>query len=117
MRILFLNHNFCEQGTYWRCIFLARHLVRKDYKVTVIARNKNDDIHGCNKWGVEIIFLPGWKTQWLKRLPFVIGTDFDLIHVFAAANFCNSIPGIVARLLKGVKILVDWDDWYTRGGF
>ncbi len=117
MRILFLNHNFYEQGTYWRCIFLARYLVRMGHDIIIVARSKNSKVHRCSKWGVETIFFPGWKTQWLMRLPLVIGTNFDLIHIFAAANFCNTLPGLFARLFKGVQILVDWDDWYTRGGF
>jgi len=117
MRILFLNHNFCEMGTYWRCIFLARHLVKNGHKVTIVARSRHNEGIRCSKWGIDMTFIPGWKTQWLRRIPLVLEKDFDLIHIFAAANFCNSLPGLFARLFKGVRILVDWDDWYTRGGF
>jgi glycosyltransferase involved in cell wall biosynthesis len=115
VKILFLTHSFGEQGTYWRCLFLGRYLAKKGHKVTVVARGPGKETMISKKWGVETLFFPSWKTQWLRRIPLVLGTDFDLIHVFAAANFCNSLPGLFA-MFKGTKVLVDWDDWWTRGG-
>ncbi|MGQ9469593.1 MAG: glycosyltransferase [Nitrososphaerales archaeon] len=116
MKILFLTHSFGESGTYWRCIFLARYLVARGHHVTIVARGPSNGTIRCNKWQVETVFLPGWRIQWLKRLPFVLGENFDIIRIFAATNFCNSLPGLFAKLFKKGQILVDWDDWWTKGG-
>jgi glycosyltransferase involved in cell wall biosynthesis len=84
--------------------------------VTIIARGSGDEVIRKRKWGVNTFFFPGWRTQWLNRLPFILETNFDIIHIFASVSFCNSIPGLFSKLFKRVHLVVDWDDWWTKGG-
>jgi len=126
MKILFLNHNVIWRSTFYRCYHFGRYLVRRGHDVTIYT------IHPSNRSGLEEISLQGvrvvqfpdllwgmgrsgwdpWDT-W-NRLAALKKEKYDLVHAF------DSRPAVIhpAMALKrlGVPLVMDWADWWGRGG-
>lgn len=126
MKILMLNHNVIWRSTFFRCYHFARYLVRKGHEVSIYT------IHPTNRSGIEEIDLQGvrvvqfpdllwgigrsgwdlWDT-W-KRNSYLKKETYDLVHAF------DSRPVVIhpaMRLKKqGVPLVMDWADWWGRGG-
>jgi N-acetylglucosaminyldiphosphoundecaprenol N-acetyl-beta-D-mannosaminyltransferase len=130
-RILFLNHNVVRGGgTFFRAFDAARYLTRRGHSVTLLS------ISAESRWrlereiveGVEIIHTPdlfwgigrsGWD-PWdvLARIRFVAGRKWDLIQAWDSRPVVI-LPALVARLFsrkRNAKLIIDWSDWWGRGG-
>jgi len=129
MKILFLNHNFQNFGTYFRCFYLARHLSKKGIKVDLIcASASNLDLKIKQKEineNFKIITLPrirfhpyhtGHSLRALINSAIVLFKNYDILHSFAVAQPAIAFPTLVCKIFKGKPIIVDWDDLWG-GGF
>jgi exopolysaccharide biosynthesis WecB/TagA/CpsF family protein len=131
LRILFLNHNVVRGGgTFFRAFDAARYLARRGHSVTLLS------ISPESRWGmeredaegVEIIHTPdlfwgigrsGWD-PWdvLWRIRFVAGRKWDLIQAWDSRPVVI-LPALAARLFsrkRNAKLIIDWSDWWGRGG-
>jgi len=129
-KILFLNHNQENFGTYYRCFFLAKGLSEIGYDITMIcASGKKFDLLVRRKKindNFSIITLPRIKYheyftgQLLFRLPlallFVIFGNYDICHAFTVAQPQIAIPAWAAKVVRRKKLIIDWDDLWG-GGF
>lgn len=135
MRILFLNHNLYERGTFFRAFHLARNAVRQGHSVELwtTARNFNPAGQWFMRDGVRIWQPPRWFEPRrhdggyapLDVAARLIRTcsrslrDFDIIHAFDHRPNV-SFPWYLFRWLRGANtrplLLADWCDWWTRGG-
>ncbi|MFH1905667.1 MAG: glycosyltransferase [bacterium] len=130
MNILFLNHNFENFGTYFRCFYLGKNLARMGHKVTLVCASKKNIDFFIRKKHIEknftIITLPRVKfhqyhTGHLLRAIIncfiVLYSRYDILHSFAIAQPTTAIPTVFAKIFKPYKkIVVDWDDAWA-GGF
>jgi glycosyltransferase involved in cell wall biosynthesis len=131
MRLLFLNHNVVRRGgTYFRAFQAARHLAARDHQVRLLA------ISSARRWGferevrqgVEIIHTPdllwgggrsgwdAWDTAW--RMLHLRGQTWDIIHAWDCRPVVI-LPALYARRRSrraGGKLVIDWCDWWGRGG-
>jgi glycosyltransferase involved in cell wall biosynthesis len=131
-----LNHNNQGQGTFFRCFFLAKHLSNYGNEVVLScvspARNairtkimNTEDItiyllagqHGSS----SITELPFHIIRAIINLRLAVTGRFDVIYSFSVASPTTGFPVICLRLLKTLgfykpKIVVDWDDWWGKGG-
>ncbi len=128
MRILFLNHNVAwSGGTFYRALHVGRYLVKRGHSVTLLA------ISDHHRWGfqcevfdgVEIIHTPDllwgkgrtgwdpWDTVW--RLWFLRDKHYDIIHAFDSRP-AVILPALLSRKMNGGKLILDWADWWSRGG-
>jgi glycosyltransferase involved in cell wall biosynthesis len=131
MRILFLNHNVVRKGgTYYRAYNIGRHLVKHGHSVTLISISEK------SRWriereldeGFEIIHSPdlfwgigrsGWD-PWdiLKRIFYLHGHQWDIVHAWDCRP-AVILPALYARqqsLQVNGKLIIDWCDWWGRGG-
>jgi glycosyltransferase involved in cell wall biosynthesis len=131
VKILFLNHNFENFGTYFRCFYLAKYLSRKGIKVDLIcASGSNFDLKIEQKEinaNFRIITLPRIKFQ---SCPYHTGhtlraginsievllKKYDILHSFAVAQPTTAFPTAVSKIFRNKPIIVDWDDIWG-GGF
>ncbi|MCD4813004.1 glycosyltransferase family 4 protein [bacterium] len=126
MKILMLNHNMIWRSTFFRCYHFGRYLVRKGHEVTIYT------IHPTHRRGIEEIELQGVRVVQFPDLLWGIGRSgwdlydthirkqylkkekYDLVHAF------DSRPAVIhpaMRLKKqGVPLVMDWADWWGRGG-
>ena len=61
MKILYLNHNFENEGTFNRCFFIGRELVKMGHKVTILTVSNDAPQFWLKKRirdGVKIVSLP-----------------------------------------------------------
>ncbi len=126
MRILYLNHNVIWRSTFFRCIHFARHLVERGHDITIytIHPHRRSGIEESHIHGVRVVQFPDWlwgigRSGWdlydlQQRLQRIKGETYDLVHAF------DSRPVVIhpARALqkRGVPMVLDWADWWGRGG-
>lgn len=129
MKILFLNHNYENFGTFYRCYFLGKYLARMGHTIDLVCASKKLFDLTIRKKEVEsnfnIITLPrirfheyhtGHTLRALINTGIVMFKKYDVLHSFAVAQPATAIPTVVAKILKDKPIFVDWDDAWG-GGF
>ena len=128
MRILMLNHNVAwSGGTFFRVYQLARFLAKRGHQVTLlsISRNQRWRAESMVKEGVNIVLAPDllwgqgrtgwdiWDTLW--RFGYLFNKRFDIIHAFDSRP-AVILPALLCRKMNGGKLVIDWADWWGRGG-
>ncbi|MFH1446928.1 MAG: glycosyltransferase [Chloroflexota bacterium] len=119
-------YNVVERGTYFRAYEFAHYLTRFGHSVTLMATSKDSRFksHIRNSDGIQIIETPDLYTGPLRagwdlynaicRLRLVNSQEFDIVHAF------ETRPVVLFPALKlrwaGVPLVLDWCDWYGRGG-
>jgi glycosyltransferase involved in cell wall biosynthesis len=127
MDILFLNHNVAWKGGFFRAYHWGRYLSRMGHSVSLmtISENSRSVFTETIKEGVRIIkspdLFPGkLRTGWdpydtLRRIIYLKDRKFDIIHcVDTRPNVV--LPGLFLKKKNGGKLIMDWGDWWGRGG-
>ena len=128
MKILYLNHNVIWQSTFQRCFLFARELALKGHIVTLVTNSQSARLL-FRKYiyeGVEIIECPDllWenlRTGWdpinvIRRCIFLHNKRFDIIHAFDTRPTVI-LPALIYKLSnRQVPLVIDWADWWGRGG-
>lgn len=128
MKILFLNHNYENFGTFYRCYFFGKYLARRGHRVELVcASKKNFDLRiksGIVEPNFRMITLPriklheyhtGHSLRALINSAIVMVKDYDILHSFAVAQPATALPTIIARYFRSKPIVVDWDDAWEGG--
>jgi glycosyltransferase involved in cell wall biosynthesis len=122
-----LNHNVAWTGTFVRCAQFARRLVRRGYPCTIVTISPHARLHfRTATWeGVEILEAPDllWgigRTGWdpwdvVLRLLYLRPREFDLIHAFDSRPAVVH-PALALKARRGIPLVMDWADWWGRGG-
>lgn len=122
-----LVHNTIGRGTFDRAHSLARHLVKRDHKVTLFAgANARAAARRHIMDGVEVIegfdpFAARGRESGLS--PFELFNRFrgmrslrwDLIHCFDHRP-AVSLPGLILSRSRGTPCIFDWADLWGREG-
>lgn len=129
MRILYLTHNVTWKGggAFFRAFHQARYLVRRGHEVTVlsIAPQSRTQFHQFESEGVRIVETPdllkgsartGWD-PWntLRRIGYLKADDYDLAHGLESRP-AVALPALWLKRRAGLPVILDWADWYGRGG-
>jgi glycosyltransferase involved in cell wall biosynthesis len=127
MRLLFLNHNVAwGGGTFFRAWHLARVMARKGHDVALltIAPRARARLSSTRRDGVLVVETPdlfggaarsGWD-PWdtMRRCAYVATRHWDVVHAF------DSRPAVILPALaaqrRGAALVLDWADWWGRGG-
>jgi glycosyltransferase involved in cell wall biosynthesis len=128
VQLLFLNHNVVGTGgTFLRAFYLARELARQGHTPTVLAISPERKV-GYSKYvteGVDVVEMcdalwgfarTGWD-PWdtLNRCAFVSRRRYDLVHAFDCRP-AVILPALLASRRAGCSLVIDWADWWGRGG-
>ncbi|MCC7519769.1 MAG: glycosyltransferase family 4 protein [Verrucomicrobiae bacterium] len=133
MELLFLNHNVIWRSAFHRCFHLAKPLAARGHRVTILTNSARER----SRWkesrieGIRVVESPDLlagplRTGWdpvnvLRRNRWVVreygrrrGEDF-LVHAF------DTRPTVVHPALRlkarlGCPLVMDWGDWWGRGG-
>ncbi|WP_243368708.1 glycosyltransferase family 4 protein [Fundidesulfovibrio soli] len=128
MHILFLNHNVENYGTYFRCVHLARGLVRRGHKVTLLCANREDTLATTKRveGGLTTVLLPKYRLKGFHTLhslrmlyntAYALALKCDVLHTFAFPLHPMAVPTLAAHYLRpGLPIVLDHDDLW-KGGF
>jgi glycosyltransferase involved in cell wall biosynthesis len=128
MRIGLIVFNMPERGTWFRAYQIGRELALRGHMVTLIATAPRErrrfgvhyEVHGrlahvAAPDALSGSLRSGWdgwgslaRTLWLQM------ARFDVVHAFE----CR--PTVIAPALAlrraGVPLVIDWCDWFGRGG-
>ena len=129
MNILHIVQNVVGVGTYWRSLAFARHLAGRGHSITVMAASRHNRLRLTHKLdavpGVTLIETPDWlpgrlRSGWdawntLRRLAWLSQRNFDVVHAFEARPTVL-FPSLYAKYIKHMPLVMDWCDWYGRGG-
>jgi glycosyltransferase involved in cell wall biosynthesis len=131
MRLLFLNHNVAWRGgTFYRAYHVGRYLTRRGHSVTLmtISQNRRWGFEHEEADGVHIVHTPdlltglgrsGWDPlDTLSRIGHLRGQQWDIIHAWDCRP-AVILPALYARHRSrgvGGKLIIDWADWWSRGG-
>jgi glycosyltransferase involved in cell wall biosynthesis len=116
------------KGTYWRALHLARGLAGRGHTVTVMstARHQRQQVTTTSdsQPGVTLVEMPdrlggpfraGWDPlNVLARLRWGRDRHFDLVHAFESRP--AAIYPALAWQRRGAQLVMDWCDWFGRGG-
>lgn len=129
MRILMILFGIQGKGTYWRALSLARGLARRGHQITVLATSQTHrlrfDIRPDAQVGVTLVDSPdmlwgplrsGWDL-WnaISRIIWSHKRQFDLVHAFESRPV-SIIPALYWQRHRHIKLVLDWCDWFGRGG-
>ena len=127
MRLLFLNHNTAYRGTFYRSHQLGRELAGRGHDVTLVTTSRSArlrggwrDIDGVRVFEApDMLFGPG-RTGWdpwniANRWLALRNRPYDLIHAFDSRP-AVILPALALRRRTGAPLVMDWADWWGRGG-
>ena len=128
-KVLILNHNQEQHGTYYRCLFLGKGLAQRGYQVSMICASGRDFDLMIRRQHVtdnfKIYTLPRVKyhkyfTGQLLRMfitaVWALFARFDVCLAFTVAQAQIAVPAWVAKVLRKKPLVIDWDDMWG-GGF
>lgn len=123
-----LTHNvaFTGGGTFFRALRLAQHLIAYDHEITLVASAAAAHwrVSEHQAGGVTLVEAPGllpsrWRYGYdfyevVRRLLWTLGRRVDIVHAF------DSRPVVIYPALalqhSGARLVMDWCDWFGRGG-
>ncbi len=131
MHVVLLNHNLARsRGTFWRALEIGKALTRAGHHATLIttsARRRWRSAGGLDS-GVRILETPALvkgplrsgsdPIDLVRRLGWAAGRvrhDIDIIHAFDSRPTVI-LPALLARRRTGAALVMDWADWWGRGG-
>lgn len=126
MKILFLNHNVIGRGSFLRCLPLARELHLRGHEVVLVTTPDSvqpgwkEEVHH----GVRVWITPRWGKVGshdggyalidnLSRLG-LVRHSWDIVHAFEHRPNV-ALPALLLHS-RGVPLVSDWSDWWTKGG-
>ena len=135
MKILMLNFDRKERGTYYRPYSWARYLAGQGHKVTVACVSTEHKFRPriTIENGFRILETPNFMdgSRWMMRLTGTWGWgvldiacrlgelrrgDYDVVHTFE--HFLNAAGPTYLIPRRKLPVLVsDWCDHYGKGGF
>ena len=128
LRIALLVFNLPERGTYFRAYQLGRQLARRGHRCTLIytapAARRRFALRLEEQGRLALVAAPdmlqgslrsGWD-PWaaLARTLLMRGAHYDLVHAFECRPSVLA-PALAARA-SGTPLVLDWCDWFGRGG-
>ena len=126
-RILLLNHNRAWRGgTFVRAWQIGRRLARRGHDVTLIAISPSARVSFRQETvdGVRVVESPDFfwgaaRTGWdpwdaARRSLMTARGRWDVVHAFDSRPVVIA-PALVARR-RGAALVMDWADWWGRGG-
>ncbi|HEM62615.1 MAG TPA: glycosyltransferase WbuB [Chloroflexi bacterium] len=126
MRLLFLNHNYRDEGTFCRAMPMAENLVKRGHQVTLITVSPDHRWRSSRSCvnGVQIVETPGLGQENsgegygpldnLLRCGHTILRKYDIIHMFDHKP--NATFSAFAGRWRGAILVADWADWWGGPG-
>jgi glycosyltransferase involved in cell wall biosynthesis len=127
VNIAMLTHNSIWRSNFFRIFFFARQLTALGHRTTVItiAREERRRPSIEEMDGVEVFLAPdllwgmgrsGWDPwdTW-HRTRFMKSRQFDVVHAFDCRPAVIH-PALAQRRRYGTPLVIDWGDWWGRGG-
>lgn len=129
MRVALIVHNLPERGTYFRAYHLARGLARRGHTASLIytapASRSRFQLRYEEQGRLALVAAPdltrgslrsGWDL-WaaLARLAWLLPARPELVHAFECRP-AVILPALATARYARAPLVIDWCDWFGRGG-
>lgn len=126
MRVLMLVFNAVGRGTYWRAFHLARCLVERGHRLTLVAMAPGRTARFALRveQGVAVVAAPdmlwgplrsGWDPYGaLARALWLAPHRYEIVHAFECRPTVL-LPALAAAR-PPARLITDWCDWFGAGG-
>ncbi len=126
MRLLFLNHNYRNQGTYYRAMPMAQRLAERGHQVTLLTVSPE------HRWRATWTHVDSVRVGEFpslgqdnsgegygpldnsRRLLHAGAHRYDVVHMFDHKPNAT-FAGFPARW-RGARLVADWADWWGGSG-
>lgn len=131
MKVCLFNHNVAwSGGTFVRCLALARELVKRGHETTLVTTSPTARwrVRRLTRDGIAVFEFPavlpgrvrsGWDpVDTLRRMVGTIRGEFgqpDIIHAFDSRPTVI-LPALMLARQARAPLVMDWADWWGRGG-
>ncbi|MFA5047587.1 MAG: radical SAM protein [Patescibacteria group bacterium] len=132
-KIIIVNHNCREKGTYFRCLGFAKELAKRGHAVEFFCLRAQPKLwlKKHREVGIDFIEMPWLAPDGFGALVehffrglyiflFVLFTPkVKVVHSFNVASPMVGFSTFLIFLIKKakkIKLVVDWDDWWGTGG-
>jgi glycosyltransferase involved in cell wall biosynthesis len=135
MELLFLNHNVIWRSAFNRCFQLGKQLVSRGHRVTILTNSPNELFRWKESMieGVRVVESPdlffgplrtGWdpvnvlrRSGWACRESARLQKTGSAVVVHAFDTRPTVIhPALVLSKMLQCPLVIDWGDWWGRGG-
>ena len=125
-KILLLNANLAEVGTYYRALYFGREPAHRGHAVVMMTVSRTSRWRPVSKKdasGLTIIECPnfmheslpwhcsGWLDIWL-RLKVLFTGNYDLVYAFEYQPNISA-PVFFTKFIKKYRLVSDWCDWHA----
>lgn len=129
LRAALLVFNLPERGTYFRAYQFARQLARRGHSCTLVytapSERRRFAVRTEEHGRLALVAAPdllsgslrsGWD-PWaaLARGLFLRSARYDLVHAFECRPTVI-LPALAVARAAGAPLVIDWCDWFGRGG-
>lgn len=126
MRLLFLNHNYRDGGTFYRAMPMAEQVAAQGHHVTLMTVSRkncwrvtwstvNDvQLVETSNWGQDNSGEGYGLPDNIYRFIHALSHRYDIIHMFDHKPNAT-IAGLAGRL-RGARLIADWADWWGGPG-
>ncbi|MBN1233252.1 MAG: glycosyltransferase [Candidatus Coatesbacteria bacterium] len=128
MKILFLNHNVQEFGTYFRAMAISDFFSRKGHSIDFVAVSNDKKLKTVKQvngnttsyFTPSLPLLMGKDEGWglleiLVRLSVVLFKKYDIIYSFDHKPNVI-IPALLLKKRNKAFLIADWCDWWGKDG-
>jgi glycosyltransferase involved in cell wall biosynthesis len=128
LRVALIVFNQPERGTYFRAYHIGRELARRGHSCTLVftapSARRHFELRFEAQGRLALVAAPdllsgslrsGWD-PWaaLARALWLRGSSYDLVHAFECRP--TVIAPALATAARGTPLVIDWCDWFGRGG-
>lgn len=126
LNILMIVFNQTGKGTYWRAYHFARILSARNHSITLVSTSKHarygfsyTEIDGIRLVETPDVFTGSLRSGYdpwnmINRISWLRNRRFDIVHAFESRPVVI-YPALEAKK-RGAAMVLDWADWFGRGG-
>jgi len=129
VKILLVVHSVAWKGggAFFHALHIAKSLHRQGVSVEIMCTSVSSKFRVIKKevQGVRLIEFPdllwgqarnGWDFfNTLRRIIFLVKNNYDIVHLLDTRPVVI-FPGLFAKFFKKSKLVIEWLDWFGRGG-
>ena len=129
LKILYITHSvsWTGGGAFFRALHLAKGMAKLGHQATVLSISRNGRFLFSEKelGDVTIVGSPdlfsgqarsGWDLwNTITRIWFLRSRRYDIVHCLDCRP-AVIFPGLFAKYFRSSKLVIEWLDWFGRGG-
>ena len=129
MNILLIVHSvsWVGGGAFFHALHIASGLNKIGNRITILATSKSNRLKFCTSQinGVTLIEAPdlfsgqarnGWDIyNTIRRIWYLKSLNFDVVHLLDTRPNVI-VPGLFMKYIRKSKLIIEWLDWFGKGG-